>query len=286
VSLPDPPPPAAPEVAEIDAAPPAVADPDPAAPALPASEGLPPIAAGAPPVSSPFVEPPGARRPLIAAAITTAAVTAVSYLAPDRYAATAVGVCFLAATYFLVLQHDEAIVRANGLSLGGLLEPTPLDLRRIGKDALAALGWALVLVAIIFPLFWIGYRFFWHPRSAFVLRPPPSIFDDVAGQLVVIALPEEAFFRGYLQSSLDRAWPPRWRILGADLGPGWLLSAAIFAVGHVLTIRHPARLAVFFPALVFGWLRKRSGGVGAPIVFHAACNVFSAVLGRGYGIAP
>jgi uncharacterized protein len=101
---------------------------------------------------------------------------------------------------------------------------------------------------------------------------------------VVIALPEEAFFRGYLQTSLDRVWPPRWRVLGADLGPGWLLSAAIFALGHVLTIRHPARLAVFFPALVFGWLRRRTGGVGASVLFHASCNVFSATLGRGFGL--
>ena len=50
-------------------------------------------------------------------------------------------------------------------------------------------------------------------------------------------VPEEAFFRGYLQSSLDGAWKDRrWRILGAEIGPGWLLAAFIFAVGHVLTI--------------------------------------------------
>jgi len=66
---------------------------------------------------------------------------------------------------------------------------------------------------------------------------------------------------------------------------GWLVAAAIFAVGHVLTIRHPARLAVFFPALVFGWLRARTKGVGAPVLFHAACNIFSAALMRGYGLA-
>jgi membrane protease YdiL (CAAX protease family) len=58
----------------------------------------------------------------------------------------------------------------------------------------------------------------------------------------------------------------------------------IFAIGHVLTIRHPARLAVFFPALLFGWLRQRTGGVGASVLLHASCNIFSAALGRGYGL--
>jgi|HubBroStandDraft_2_1064218.scaffolds.fasta_scaffold302445_2 membrane protease YdiL (CAAX protease family) len=222
--------------------------------------------------------------PLAAAAITTAVVTAASYLAPERYAATLVGVSFLAATWWLVLRHDEGTIRAHGLSLGGILEPAQLDARRLLRAGLEAAAWAVLLAAIVFPPFVLGYRYYWHPHAHFALRLPASIFDEIAGQLVVIALPEEAFFRGYLQTALDRAWPPRWRILGATLGPAWLVSAAIFAVGHVLTIRHPSRLAVFFPALVFGWLRRRTGGVGASVVFHAACNVFAAALGRGYGL--
>jgi membrane protease YdiL (CAAX protease family) len=114
---------------------------------------------------------------------------------------------------------------------------------------------------------------------------PRGLLDEVSGQLFVIALPEEAFFRGYLQTRLDERWRPRWRVLGASLGPGWLISAAIFAVGHVLTTPSPGRLAVFFPALVFGWLRARTRGVGAGVAYHAACNVFSAALSRGFGLA-
>lgn len=234
--------------------------------------------------SRPIHESSSAIAPLLASLVTSALVTAASYLAPDRYAATIVGVLFLLATWWLVLRHDELTVRAYGLSLGGLLEPVRIDLARGVKDAARAAGWALLFIAVTFPLFWLGYRFWWHPRHAFVLRVPASIFDEIAGQLVVIALPEEAFFRGYLQTSLDRAWPPKRRILGADVGLGLVVSAVIFAIGHVLTIRHPARLAVFFPALLFGWMRARTGGIGASVLFHAACNVFSATLGRGYGL--
>ncbi|MCK6592667.1 MAG: MrtC family glutamic-type intramembrane protease, partial [Polyangiaceae bacterium] len=173
---------------------------------------------------------------------------------------------------------------SHGLSLGGLLEPTPLSARRLTRDALIAIAYAAALAAVVFPLFWIGYRAYWNIKAPFVLRLPPSILDELAGQFLVIALPEEAFFRGYLQSSLDRIWTPRTRILGASLGPGILVSAAIFAVGHLLTTPHPARLAVFFPALVFGWLRARTGGIGAAMLFHALCNIFSATLARGYGL--
>jgi membrane protease YdiL (CAAX protease family) len=55
-------------------------------------------------------------------------------------------------------------------------------------------------------------------------------------------------------------------------------------LGHVATIHDPGRLAVFFPSLVFGWLRARTGGVGAAIAFHALCNLFSESLMRGYGL--
>ncbi len=67
------------------------------------------------------------------------------------------------------------------------------------------------------------------------------------------------------------------------IGPSLVIGAAIFAIGHVVTIRSPARLGVFFPALAFGWLRARTGGIGAGVVFHAYCNIYSEMLGRGYG---
>jgi membrane protease YdiL (CAAX protease family) len=233
-------------------------------------------------------EPPPAKlgHALGAAAVTTVVVTAASYLAPDRYAGTLVGLVFLAATWWLVLRCDEQTIRAYGLSLGGLLEPVPLSYKRLLNDAFLAARYVALLCAIIFPPFWFGYRTYWHVRGHFVFRLPPSILDEIANQMLVTALPEEAFFRGFLQTSLDRVWPPRWRILGADLGPGWLVAAAVFAVGHVLTIPHPARLAVFFPALAFGWLRSKTGGIGAPLVFHALCNLLSATLARGYGLSP
>jgi membrane protease YdiL (CAAX protease family) len=213
-------------------------------------------------------------------------VTAVSRLAPDDFANTAVGAAFLAATWWLVLRGDTEHIRAFGLSLGGLTEPEPLDPRRILGDTFRALGWALLFAAIFFPPFWLGYRWWWKVDQPLAWRLPAELGSRVMGQLLVIALPEEAFFRGYLQSALDGAWADKtWRILGAEIGPGLVVSAAIFAVGHVLTIPHPSRLAVFFPALLFGWLRARTGGIGAAVLFHAMCNLFSSYLAGGYGLS-
>ena len=97
--------------------------------------------------------------------------------------------------------------------------------------------------------------------------------------MLVIALPEEAFYRGYLMTALDDAWGTPWTFAKAKLG--WGLDryrARSSRSGTSHRARHPERLAVFFPALVFGWLRARTRGIGAPALFHVLCNVLASTL--------
>jgi uncharacterized protein len=217
----------------------------------------------------------------IAAAVTTLA-TALSYLLPDSWAATGVGFAFLLASYWLVVRNDDtAQIRAYGLSLGGLLEAGPLSASRLLRSALGALGYALAAALVIYPCFWLGFRIWWKVGT-FQPAPLGPVFSDALGQLLVIALPEEAFYRGYLQTSLERELAPKVSLFGTRLGWGVVLTSAIFALGHLLTELNPTRLAVFFPSLVFGFLRIRSKGIGASVAFHALCNLFSAYLAHSY----
>jgi len=229
--------------------------------------------------------PDAAIEALWVSADVTLAVAVIARVAPTGTHTTLVGLTFLAATWALVWRGDDERVRRAGLALGGLVIPGRLDLRAASRAAGRALAWALGLMAAVAVPFFLLWRVWWDPRMTFSLgMRPAELANEVLGQVLVIALPEEAFYRGYLQSRLDEAWAPRWNLLGASVGPGLLATAAIFAVGHLATVQIPARLAVFFPALLFGWLRARTGGIGAAVCFHASCNVYSLLLGRGYGL--
>jgi hypothetical protein len=234
--------------------------------------------------------PPGergrsVREALVGALAVTLAVGATTWLFPKKYVATAVGLEFLLATWVFVWRRDDDVVRRCGVSFSGLLLREPLDAARIAKDAGRALAWAFGLGAVFFVPYYFGWRAYWHPHNSFfVMVRPVETLNTVFGQLLLVALPEEAFYRGFLQTRLDDVWAPRLRVLGASVGPGLLVASLIFALGHFLTIPSPARLAVFFPSLVFGWLRTRTRGVGAGLAFHALCNIFSETLGKGFAV--
>ena len=237
---------------------------------------------------------PSLKRVALVTLATTVIVTVISHAWPRGFAPslggiklpldanTLVGATFLGATWWTVLRGNT--IAPFGLSLGGLTEPKPIEWPKLVRSLGVACGWALLLGIICFPPFWVGYRWFWGVKSSYAFALPSDFADRAIGQLLVIALPEEAFFRGYLQSSLEHHWSSKQiRILGAELGLGTVVAAAVFALGHLLTIPHPFRLAVFVPALLFGWLRARTKGIGASVLFHWMCNLCSLTIATGYG---
>jgi uncharacterized protein len=183
-------------------------------------------------------------------------------------------------------RRDEGGAARFGIDLGGLLAPRAPGEERsaasLARDALREIGVALLVGAVTLAPYTVAYLAYHSPSGSFSLDGvslPPTF---VIGQLIVVALPEEAFFRGFVQTRLNDAFSRERRVLGVRFSMSSLLvQAALFAVVHVLVEPNPARLAVFFPALVFGLLREARGGIGAAVVYHAMCNVFSEVLFQG-----
>ena len=89
-----------------------------------------------------------------------------------------------------------------------------------------------------------------------------------ARHLLLVALPEEVFFRGYLYDAFEES--------GRE---PVLPVALLFAVGHFFIAPSPFRLLTFFPALLLGWGRKRSGNVYVPTAVHFLYNLFPSLIG-------
>jgi len=117
----------------------------------------------------------------------------------------------------------------------------------------------------------------WWAGASFHLRLPLDFPGAAVDQFLLIGLPEEAFFRGYLQTQLDRVWGKPYRLWGAPWGWGLPLAAALFAACHVV-YGGPARLIVFFPGLWYGWLRARTETILVPAAYHAASNLLMQIM--------
>jgi len=194
--------------------------------------------------------------------LVTLLLVVVPRTLPDKYGATVIGGLFLAATWLFVWRKDDGTLREHGLELGGLVVPGTRPLA-IARRGLRAAAFALVCAAVVFVPFTFGFFYWFKPKGHYTFPfDALGLGRELVLQIALVAFPEEAFYRGF----------------------SLLATSVLFALGHFATIPVPTRLAVFFPSLLFGWLRVRTGGIGASVFLHALCNVFSESLGRGFGL--
>jgi len=142
-------------------------------------------------------------------------------------------------------------------------------------DIKPALRLALKVALVTLPPF-AGLFYFWTryiPPGKVLSLTPLGWASIVVFQFFYIALPEELFYRGYIQGKLNRVYPPIMDVGKGRIGYSLPISAVLFAFGHFFINFHPYRFGVFFPALIFGWMRERSGGILAPAIYHALCNI-------------
>lgn len=203
-------------------------------------------------------------------------------------------------TFAAVLQLYLPLWRSGQLDLD--YDWVGLHMRTWRRDAKIV----AILCAITFPPYIIGHHLYmtyghdWVAAAGFEKlasfiprrRLHPNVPADAAAWGLAIwwflktaathslgvALPEETFYRGYLQPRLESLWKPTRRIFGTPVGKAAVVTAALFALGHFLGEWNPLRLGPFFPALVFAWQRNATGSVVGAITYHALCNILGEVL--------
>ncbi len=120
-------------------------------------------------------------------------------------------------------------------------------------------------------------------------KPPmlPSVMGGqwlgwVLYQFFYVAFAEEIFFRGYVVSRLLQ-WRPS---LAQQRPRAWhaiiiIISAAVFALAHIILLENILSVLTFFPGLILGWLFIRTRSLVAPILFHALANILYALVAAG-----
>jgi len=196
-----------------------------------------------------------------------------------RYAPIAEALALLAVTFPLALVfHLPTLWLLAPVAVIALTrrpyERYGLTLERPGSAA-----FHVCVATLVFAPYVVGHYLFarWWLGATFHLRLPPQLAAAVIDQFLIIALPEECFFRGYLQTQLDAVLGKPYRLLGAQWGVGLPLAAALFAACHVV-YGGPVRLIVFFPALWYGWLRARTGTILVPTAYHAVSNLLMSIM--------
>ena len=137
--------------------------------------------------------------------------------------------------------------------------------------------------AVIFPLYaflFYASRHFGFFVTASTATAGIPILKIIVYNIAIVAFFEELFFRGYLFDRLEEASRC---LFGEPRLTFWIpvtATAFLFGAAHVAVDLDPARMAVFLPALLFGWLRAASGSLIAPILSHATANAVFTMLIR------
>ncbi|HQR21246.1 MAG TPA: CPBP family intramembrane metalloprotease [Burkholderiaceae bacterium] len=141
----------------------------------------------------------------------------------------------------------------------GLAPPRPGSL----PPALAVTGLALAANAAVILM-----------RSTGPVAVPPVWIVAV----IVSAIVEEFVLRGVILALADRALPPRWTLWGARIGTGGLLVTGAFIALH--GVRPGLLLGVAPAAMLYLWLRARTGSLLPPMLAHILWNLSVVLLNR------
>ncbi len=248
--------------------------------------------------------PPGARGRVLLEVTALWLVTLLAIRGVVMAQAAGLPDWVLAAVPFLFIYVPVGLCRLRGVDSDGYRLSLPaFEDRAAWREALRLNGW---LILLVLPPWLVGYHlwqnfFDWFvagwPRQTWswetldllhrvtpTWRLPGDAALLVPYHLFFVALPEEFFYRGYLQTRLDEVFPRKFIVAGTAFGWALPIACLFFAFGHSLVVVRWWHFATFFPGLLFGWLRARTGNPLAGALFHAWCNVTVVLLDTCYGI--
>jgi len=97
-------------------------------------------------------------------------------------------------------------------------------------------------------------------------------------QFLYVAVAEEVFFRGYLQSNIMRLVAKIECSKRLRDGVTIILAASCFAAAHIVVQGQIASILTFLPGLVLAYIFVKTESLLAPIIFHGLANTFYCIV--------
>lgn len=198
----------------------------------------------------------------------------------------------------LVLLNDVALTNAYGL----LPNVIPGERNWQGKilalaatlavACLPAFGWKRSGLTLklepgsLKPALLVGLAYVaFYGAMAAVFPNEPASAEEVAFQLTLPGLEEEAFYRGVLLLALSQAFTARVRVAGVAWGWGALISCALFGLVHAFGYSKGAFsfdplyfVLTAIPSLIAVWLALRTRSILLPVLLHNFGNTAMTLL--------
>jgi hypothetical protein len=160
----------------------------------------------------------------------------------------------------LILMFQGKEFKAYGITLSGW------------KRSMKIMLMASAITLGVYFIGWYIYATEFHNKSF-----APSIQVNMAlltiSILLFVGIPEEYFFRGYLQSELNYIFGRKIKFLSSKFGPGLLITAIIFTLSHILVQMDWSKASLIFLSLILGWLREKTESILASVGLHTFANM-------------
>jgi hypothetical protein len=108
----------------------------------------------------------------------------------------------------------------------------------------------------------------------------PTDVETMLFEATLPGLAEEMVFRGVFQSLLNQVFGRPWKLLGAQVGWGYVLTTLLFTLGHGIFVDRSLHLQAsvagmipgLYAGLILGWMRERCGSIWPGVAVHNAMD--------------
>ena len=114
-----------------------------------------------------------------------------------------------------------------------------------------------------------------------------SPFSTWLFQATLPGLDEEILYRGVLLTLANNVFGKPWKVFGAKIGWGFILTSLLFSFLHMVSVGSNMSITInwgnfFIPfsgGIVLAYLKERSGNIWTSVIYHNLANIASVFVG-------